>query len=296
MVQATATTRQHSNSYNIFILVLTVMSLAIMALLLLPLAPAELEALRFYDNLICFVFLVDFAMNLAGSRPRSEYFIRRRGWIDLLGSIPSLGIIPAFGLLRLFRLFRLARIARLLQGQKRKELIEDILHNRSQYASFITVLLALLVLVSSSLAVLQFESRSPDANITTGGDALWWSAVTITTVGYGDYFPVTPLGRTTGLFVMLAGVGIIGALASILASLLVAPAPAKAEETDGVEAAAGTVPEDGLGSRVPEIVPSELAQTRAEMAQTRAEMAELRRQLTSISGPATHGGEPAAGG
>ena len=81
------------------------------------------------------------------------------------------------------------------------------------------------MLVSSSLAVLQFESRSPDANITTGGDALWWSAVTITTVGYGDFYPVTTLGRLAGVLVMLAGVGIIGALASILASLLVSPAP-----------------------------------------------------------------------
>ena len=225
--ESAVTTRQHSNSYNIFILVLTVMSLAIMALLLLPLAPAELEALRFYDNLICFIFLVDFALNLAGSHPRSEYVVRRRGWIDLLGSIPSLGVFPAFGLLRLFRLFRLARIARLLQGQQKKDLIEDILHNRSQYATFITLLLAFLVLVSSSLAVLQFESRSPDANITTGGDALWWSAVTITTVGYGDFYPVTTLGRLAGVLVMLAGVGIIGALASILASLLVSPAPAE---------------------------------------------------------------------
>jgi voltage-gated potassium channel len=193
-------------------------------------------------------------------------------------------------------LFRLARIARLLQGQKKKDLIEDILHNRSQYATFITVLLAMLVLVGSSLAVLQFESRSPDANITTGGDALWWSAVTITTVGYGDYFPVTTLGRFAGLLVMLAGVGIIGALASILASLLVSPAPAKAEGAAGVETAAGIVPADGPGSHVPEVVPSELVQTRAEMAQTRAEMAELRRQLTAMSGPARHGGEPVAGG
>ena len=95
--------------------------------------------------------------------------------------------------------------------------------------------------------MLQFESRSPDANITTGGDALWWSAVTITTVGYGDFFPVTTLGRLTGVFVMLAGVGIIGALASILASLLVSPAPAKAEEAAGVEAAAG----DGPGRMAP---------------------------------------------
>jgi voltage-gated potassium channel len=295
-VQSTAKVRQHSNSYDIFILVLTVMSLTIMVLLMLPLAPAELEALRVYDDVICVVFLADFAWSLFGSRPRSEYFIRRQGWIDLLGSVPSFGAFPAFGLLRLFRLFRLVRIARLLRGQKKKELIEDILHNRSQYATFITLLMAFLVLVSSSLFVLQFESRSPDANITTGGDALWWSAVTITTVGYGDFFPVTALGRVTGVFVMLAGVGIIGALASILASLLVSPAPAKTEGAAGVETAAGIVPADGPGSHVPAVVPSELVQTRAEMAQTRAEMAELRRQLTAMSGPARHGGEPAGGG
>ena len=78
-------------------------------------------------------------------------------------------------------------------------------------------------LVAASVVVLQVESRVPDANITTGGDALWWAIVTITTVGYGDSFPVTTLGRLTGVFVMFAGVGIIGALASILASLLVPP-------------------------------------------------------------------------
>ena len=279
--QPTATVRQHSNSYDIFILVLTVMSLAIMVMLLLPLAPAELEALRVYDNLFCVIFLADFALKLSGSHPRSEYFVRRRGWIDLLGSIPSVGVFPALGLLRLFRLFRLARIARLLQGQKKKELIEDILHNRSQYATFITLLLAFLVLVGSSLLVLQFESRSPDANITTGGDALWWSAVTITTVGYGDFFPVTALGRVTGVFVMLAGVGIIGALASILASLLVSPAPAK--EPEAIPVVVG-----GIGS--------ELAQTRAELGQTRAEMAELRRQIAAIAMPVPDGGVVAPDG
>ena len=97
------------------------------------------------------------------------------------------------------------------------------MQNRSQYALFLTVLLALVVMTVSSVLVLQFESRSPDANIKTGGDALWWALVTITTVGYGDFFPVTTLGRLTGAFVMLSGVGIIGALASILASLLLAP-------------------------------------------------------------------------
>jgi voltage-gated potassium channel len=69
--------------------------------------------------------------------------------------------------------------------------------------------------------VLQFEGKPADANIQTGGDALWWAIVTITTVGYGDFFPVTLGGRIIAFFVMLTGVGIIGALASILASILV---------------------------------------------------------------------------
>jgi voltage-gated potassium channel len=113
----------------------------------------------------------------------------------------------------------------------------------------------------SSLLVLQFEGRSADANIVTGGDALWWGLVTITTVGYGDFYPVTSLGRIVGVAVMFAGVGIIGALASILASLLV-PSP-KAEET--APAAAGAIADA-------DAVAAELAGLRAEVAALRAEM------------------------
>ena len=81
--------REHGNSYNIFILVLTLFSLAIMAVLLLPLDDDTRQLLTLYDNVICVIFLGDFAMNLAGSRPKPAYFIGQRGWLDLIGSIPS---------------------------------------------------------------------------------------------------------------------------------------------------------------------------------------------------------------
>ena len=234
---------EHSNSYNIFILVLTVLSLAIMVLLLLPLPLAVLQVLTVYDNVICFVFLGDFALNMRRARRKRDYFIGQRGWLDLLGSIPSLGLVAGnagrlVGLFRLARLSRLARISRLLRGKNQKALVDDVVQNRGQYAAFITIFSAFLVLVVSSILVLVFESRAPagEANIVTGGDALWWAIVTITTVGYGDFFPVTALGRLTGVFVMFAGVGIIGALASILASILVPPPKppedAEAEATD----------------------------------------------------------------
>jgi voltage-gated potassium channel len=274
--------RQHGNAYNIFILVLTIYSLALMVLLILPLDEDTHTLINVYDNAICVIFLIDFFYNLTGSKPKRAYFITSRGWLDLIGSIPSFGVLRITALLRLARLSRLARISRLLSGQAGKDLVIDVLKNRSQYATFITILLAGMVLSIASILILQEESRSPGANITTGGDALWWGIVTITTVGYGDFYPVTTLGRITAVFVMFAGIGIIGALASILASLLVAPAP---DEPDAQEAsapaAAAPIADAQTVAATAGSVAEELAGLRAEMAGQRAEIAALRAALGS---------------
>jgi voltage-gated potassium channel len=273
MNQSAPVTRRHGNAYEIFILVLTLLSLVVMALNLMPLDQATLDTLIFYDNLICVIFLGDFLYNLTGSRPRRQYFLHERGWLDLLGSIPSLGILRITGLLRLARLSRLARIIRVFSGQNQRDLVKDIVANRGQYALFVTLTLVMLVLTTSSVLIVQFESRSPDANIKSGQDALWWAFTTITTVGYGDRFPVTFLGRATAVFVMFAGIGVIGALASILASLLV-PTPPSADEIAGAVAP----PEESAASP-PGASSAEIAQLREELALTRAEMGELRDRL-----------------
>jgi voltage-gated potassium channel len=258
---------KRSNAYNIFMLVLTVMSLTIMALLLLPiLTPAERDLMLVYDNLICVVFLVDFGLNLRRSRPRRDYFIGRRGWLDLIGSIPTFGVFNLTALFRLARVSRLTRIMRILRGKNQKALVEDIVQNRGQYALFITVLSAFIVLVSASLLVVQFESEAPGANITTGGDGIWWAVVTITTVGYGDKFPITLGGRMTATYVMFAGVGIIGALASILASILV-PQPSQPDETPVEQEIATTVESELVALR------EELAALRQSLGGDRAEPA-----------------------
>ncbi|HEY6571124.1 MAG TPA: ion transporter [Candidatus Limnocylindrales bacterium] len=273
MTAQSPTLREHGNAYNIFILVLTIFSLAIMVLLLLPVDDQTRQLLNVYDNAVAFIFLADFTYNITGARPKSGYFIHQRGWLDLLGSIPTFGLFQLAALLRLARLSRLARIGRLMGGQKRKDLIADVLENRGQYATFITILAAGIVLCTASILVLQFESTDPAANITTGGDALWWAVVTITTVGYGDKYPITTLGRLTGVSVMFAGVGIIGALASILASLLVPPPkpPEEPTEAEIEEAAATAAASAATSAAAPatDAVAAELANLRAEIAALR---------------------------
>jgi voltage-gated potassium channel len=254
--------REHGNAYNLFILVLTLFSLVVMVLLLLPLDAESKQLLQIYDNVICLIFLAEFAYSLSGSRPRRQYFIYQRGWLDLLGSVPTLGFFELTALFRLARISRLARVTRLLRGNNRRELVRDVVVNRGQYASFITLLSAGMILSTASFLVLQFEIRSPDSNIRTGADAIWWGIVTITTVGYGDRFPVTLAGRLVGLFVMLTGVGIIAALASILASLLVPPP----------EPEEGAAPAPPPTARDADRVAEELAGLRAEVAALRAEI------------------------
>ena len=82
---------QHSNAYNIFILVLTILSLAVMVADAAAAEPGDAStSCQFYDNLICVIFLIDFTVNITRAKPKRAYWIDRRGWLDLIGSIPTL--------------------------------------------------------------------------------------------------------------------------------------------------------------------------------------------------------------
>ncbi len=281
MAQATASRPRgrKSNAYQIFILVLTVLSLAIMVWLLMPISEQTRNLLNWYDNAVCFIFLYDFTMNMLDARKnKTNYFIKERGWLDLLGSIPSFGLTTYGGLLRLARLSRLARIGRLLRGQNKKELVDDIVKNRNQYTAFITILLTVIVLTVASVLVLQFESKNPDANIQTGWDSFWYSVVTITTVGYGDRYPITIGGRITAMFIMFMGVGIIGALASILSSILVG-APANNSEEAEPQPPAGELTPVGI---------AEAPATKQDVAALEKEIMSLRLMLEKMSGADGH--------
>jgi voltage-gated potassium channel len=131
---------------------------------------------------------------------------------------------------RIFRIFRIVRAIRLMRTFGMKNMINEVINNRAGSALYITVFSIIVLAKFAAIYVLKAEAHNPNANITTGGDAVWWVFVTITTVGYGDKFPTTGAGRTLGVIVMFCGIALIGVLTSFLASFFVATPKKKEEE------------------------------------------------------------------
>ena len=134
------------------------------------------------------------------------------GWIDLVASIPAIDFLRAG---RILRLIRLVRVFRALKSTKL--IYEHINKNKKQSALTSGALISLLMVLFASISILQFE-KDINSNIKTAEDAIWWSYVTITTVGYGDKFPVTTEGRIIGAILMTTGVGIFGTFTALISS------------------------------------------------------------------------------
>lgn len=173
--------------------------------------PEEISKLiDIFDHFICLVFFYDFAFRFYNASNKWKFL--RWGWIDLLSSIPA---IDFFRVGRAFRLIRLFRILRAFRSTK--NLVHYIFRNRKQGAFTSVSIIAILMIIFSSIAILQMEDTA-DGNIKTAEDALWWAYVTITTVGYGDKYPVTIEGKIIAAALMTAGVGLFGTFTGYVAS------------------------------------------------------------------------------
>lgn len=176
--------------------------------------PKEIsKVLSFVDNLICIIFLFDFALRFKKAENKLKFM--KWGWIDLISSVPTFNFMRAGRLLRLIRLIRLIRAFR-----STRHIVEHVFKNKMQGTLTSVTIISVLMLLFSSIAILQFET-APNSNIKTAEDAIWFSYSTMTTVGYGDKYPVTTEGRVIAAILMTVGVGLFGTFTAFVSSWFV---------------------------------------------------------------------------
>ena len=205
-----------SAGYEIFMALLSLLSIFNMILLFFIRDPSLGAVLALVNFVLIIFFIGDFLARLVKSPSKSEYFLRQYGWADFLSCLP-------FSQTNVFRLFRLIKVYRLLRDFGIRKIKDAVVKDRADTALFILLFVTILMLEFGSLGMLAIESQSSVSNITTAPDALWYMVVTLSTVGYGDQYPVTTPGRVLGAFVILTGVGIFGTLTGYLANFFLAP-------------------------------------------------------------------------
>lgn len=169
------------------------------------------------------VFIVDYLVRLALARNRMQWFRTHLGTL-------AIALFPVFRLVLLLRALTFVPGMRPSAGTQLRTKI-------MVYGAGAGVLLIYI----SSLAVLEVERLAPDGNIETFFEAVWWACVTITTTGYGDFYPVTAPGRLIGIGVMFSGIALAGIITATLASWIVERAASRTSNDDAEPATRGQV-------------------------------------------------------
>jgi voltage-gated potassium channel Kch len=253
-----------NTNYELFILALSVLSIFNLIVEILPIDPYVQNLVVIFDWGLTPIFLGDFCYRLFSAPSKVGYLIKGGGWLDFIGSLPFPG-------LRLARLFRMWRIYRVLRRIGMRNMWRAYRKSRAESALLTVIFLAIVVLEFASIFILVTEKNDPNANIKTASDALWWAYVTVTTVGYGDKYPVTNSGRIVGVLLMTIGVGLFGVITGYLANAFLKPKSAEQDEQEAVN----TTP-DNLQAGLQEIKRIILEQEQYT--------AELKKRLETIDG------------
>ena len=174
------------------------------------LPPEMARLISIYDNTLCIFLLGDFFVRLMNAPDKFRFM--RYGWFDLLSSIPAFGTGYIRDITRISRLLRIYRIYYTV-----RYVLKRLRSNPEERIFLLIACSVVSVLMMTSIAILAVET-APDPNILTAEDSLWWAITTISTVGYGDLYPVTGAGRLIGGVLMVCGTIVIGAISAYISS------------------------------------------------------------------------------
>ena len=200
---------------------LIIVSLVTFSIDTLPdLAPATKAALRLIEVVTVIIFSLEYVLRLVVAEKTLKFVFSFYGLVDLAAILP---FYIASGLdLRAIRVFRLLRLLRILKLLKYNNAI-----NRFRRAFVIAKeelilfgMVAVILLYLSAVGIYYFENSAQPEQFKSVFHSLWWAVTTLTTVGYGDMYPITAGGRLFTFFVLVIGLGIVAVPTGLIASAL----------------------------------------------------------------------------
>jgi voltage-gated potassium channel len=208
-------------SYEVFITLLALVAVSLSLLDLTGKISIEsCEVLYYTDLCILIIFSIDYVIRLILSNNKKEFF--KQNILDLVAIIPFNSLFRAFRIVRLTRIFRITKISKLTKITRLARLFAfsrkfggkiDKFVKTNGFVNILYLTITTIILGSVGIYIVE-----QDKTINSFGDAMWWSFVTTTTVGYGDISPVTILGRIIAAILMIVGIGFISMLTGTIAT------------------------------------------------------------------------------
>lgn len=207
--------------FDLTIQVFIILSIITFSLDTLPnLSDSTSRFLSLFEYFVICVFTLEYAVRVYVADRKRDYVLSFYGIIDFIAILPfylSLGVdlrsVRILRILRLFRLFKLVRYNKAIQ-----RLLKAFVVAKEEIVLFSVVTIILLYL--SATGIYYFENEAQPEEFQSIFHSLWWAVATLTTVGYGDIYPITVGGQIFTFFILMIGLGIVALPAGLLASAL----------------------------------------------------------------------------
>jgi voltage-gated potassium channel len=207
--------------FDYFIQFLIILSAVTFSIETLPNLSDSTREILHYIELVCVIFFtIEYLARIYVAEEKLRFVFSFFGLIDLFAILPfylSFGVdLRSLRLMRLFRLFRLLKLVR--YNRALRHFVEAMKLAKEQIVLFMGV--TLILIYFSAVGIYYFENEAQPEHFSSVFDSLWWSIVTLTTVGYGDVYPITVGGKIFTFFILLIGLGIVAIPTGIISSSL----------------------------------------------------------------------------
>ncbi len=210
-----------SRVFDISIQLLIILSVVTFSIETMPdLEPSTREYLYMFEVFSVGVFTVEYIVRVWTADKKLSYIFSFYGVIDLLAILPFyLSMVVDLRAVRAFRLFRLLRLFKLSKYSKTMDKFQKALYNaKEEFVIFFV--LTIIMFYLASVGIYYFENEAQPEVFRSIFDSMWWAVSTLTTVGYGDVYPITVGGKIFTSITLLVGLCVIGVPAGIVASAL----------------------------------------------------------------------------